>query len=86
MKICKAVLKVQSKAMTLEVGKSELRFMCSTCRLMALNVCVKFHENISSSFKVMKRTQNCELTKGKNSISRKTRVSVLVFCMSSYRA
>ena len=27
--------------------------MCSACRLMAFNVCVKFHENMSSSFKVM---------------------------------
>ena len=27
--------------------------MCSACRLMVFNVCVKFHENMSSGFKVM---------------------------------
>ena len=27
--------------------------MCSACRLMVFNVCVKFHEIMSSSFKVM---------------------------------
>ena len=25
--------------------------MCSACQLMAFNVCVKFHENMSSGFK-----------------------------------
>ena len=30
--------------------------MCSACRLMVFNVCVKFHENMSSDFKVMERT------------------------------
>ena len=31
--------------------------MCSAHRLMVFNVCVKFHENISSGFKVMERTR-----------------------------
>ena len=31
--------------------------MCSARRLMVFNVCVKFHENMSSSFKVMEQTQ-----------------------------
>ena len=31
--------------------------MCSASRLMVFNVCVKFHENMSSRFKVMKRTR-----------------------------
>ena len=30
--------------------------MCSACRLMVFKVCVRFHENMSSGFKVMKRT------------------------------
>ena len=30
--------------------------MCSARRLMVFNVCVKFYENMSSSFKVMERT------------------------------
>ena len=40
----------------LKVGKQELRFMCSACHLMVFNICVKFHENMSSGFKLMKRT------------------------------
>ena len=31
--------------------------MCSACRLMVFNVCVKFHENMLSGFKVMERTR-----------------------------
>ena len=44
------------RAITPKVGKPELRFMCSARRLMVFNVCVKFHENMSSGFKVMERT------------------------------
>ena len=45
------------RAITPKVGKPELRFMCSACRLMVFNICVKFHENMSSGFKVMERTR-----------------------------
>ena len=45
------------RAITPKVGKPELGFMCSACRLMVFNVCVKFHENMSSGFKVMERAQ-----------------------------
>ena len=45
------------RAITLKGGKPELWFMCSACRLMVSNVCVKFHENMSSGFKVIKRKQ-----------------------------
>ena len=31
--------------------------MCSARRLMVFNVCVKFHENMSSGFKVTERTR-----------------------------
>ena len=31
--------------------------MCSARRLMVFNVCVKFHENTLSGFKVMERTR-----------------------------
>ena len=44
-------------AITPKVGKTELWFMCSARRLMVFNVCVKFHENMSSDIKVMERTQ-----------------------------
>ena len=44
------------RPITLKVGKQELRFMCSARCLMVFNICVKFHENMSSGFKVMERT------------------------------
>ena len=44
-------------AITPKVGKPELQFMCSARRLMVFNICVKFHENMSSGFKVMERTR-----------------------------
>ena len=61
MKICQAVLKFWSghencntqRAITPTVGKPELQFICSARRLMVFNMCVKFHENMSSSFKLM---------------------------------
>ena len=31
--------------------------MCSACRLMVFNVCVKFHEYMSSGFRVMEQTR-----------------------------
>ena len=31
--------------------------MCSACPLMVFNICVKFHENISSNFKLMEQTK-----------------------------
>ena len=45
------------RAITQNVEKPELRFMCSARRIMVINVCVKFHENMSSGFKVMERTR-----------------------------
>ena len=45
------------RAITPKVGKPELWFMCSARCHMVLNVCVKFHENMSSGFKVMERTR-----------------------------
>ena len=51
-------------AITPKVGKPELRFLCSTCPLVVFNVCVKFHENVSSGFKVMERTRKLLTHKG----------------------
>ena len=45
------------RAITQKVEKPELRFLCSARRLMVFKVCVKFHENMSSGFKVMERTR-----------------------------
>ena len=36
-----------------KVGKLDLRLMCSARRLVVFNICVKFHENMSSGFKLM---------------------------------
>ena len=44
------------RAITPKVGKPYLYFMCSARRLKGFNVRVKFHENMSSSFKHMKWT------------------------------
>ena len=54
----------QQRAITPKVGKKELRFMCSASRRMVFNVCVKFHENMSSGFKVMERTRKLFTHKG----------------------
>ena len=50
-----AIFNIQ-RAISLKIEKQELRFMCSARRLMVFNICVKFHENMSNSFKVMERT------------------------------
>ena len=52
------------RVITPKVGKPELRFMFSARRLMVFNVCVKFHENISSGFKVMEWTRKLLTHKG----------------------
>ena len=66
MTVGQAVLKLWSghetivntqRAITPKVENPELRFMCSARRLMVFNICVKFHENMSSGFKVMERTR-----------------------------
>ena len=51
-----AIFDIQ-RAITLKVGKQELRFKCFACHLMVFDICVKFHENMTSGFKVMERTQ-----------------------------
>ena len=52
------------RAITPKIGKPELRFMCSACHLMVFNICVKFHGNMSSSFKLMEWTQKLLTHKG----------------------
>ena len=47
------------RAITQKVEEPELRFMCSACRLMVFNVCVKFHENMSSGLKLWSGHGNC---------------------------
>ena len=52
------------RAITQKVGNPELLFMCSARHLMAFNIYVKFHDNMSSSFKVMEQTQKLLTHKG----------------------
>ena len=52
------------RAITPKVGNPELRFLCSARCLFVINVCVKFHENMSSGFKVMERTRKMLTHKG----------------------
>ena len=52
------------RAITPKVGKPELWFMRSARRLIVFNVCVKFHENMPSGFKVMERTGKLLTHKG----------------------
>ena len=52
------------RAITPKVGKPEYRFKCSARRLIMFNVCMKFHENMSSGFKVMERTRKLFTHKG----------------------
>ena len=54
----------RQRAITPKIGKPELQFMCSAYRHMVFNICVKFHENMSSSFKVMEQTQKLLTHKG----------------------
>ena len=93
MKICQAVLKLWSghenclhtKGNNSKSRQSELWFICSARRLMVFNVCVRFHENMSSGFKIMERTRKIVNTqRAITQKSRKTRVTVLVFCTSSH--
>ena len=80
------------RAITPEVGKLELWFMCSAHRLMVFYICVKFHEIIKNCIRVMERTRvhgrNCyvQCSKGNNSKSRQIRVTVHVFCTLSHGA
>ena len=90
-----AIFNIQ-RAITLKVGKQELWFMCSARHPMVFNICVKFHENMSSGFKVMERTRKL-LTDTHTQKRRKlytplqtsyaggiTRDMVHVFCMLSH--
>ena len=52
------------RPITPKAGKPELPFMLSACCLFVFNVCVKFHEHMSSGFKVMERTRKVLTHKG----------------------
>ena len=41
---------------TQKVSIQELWFLHSACRLMLVNICMKFHEDILNGFKIIERT------------------------------
>ena len=57
--------------------------MCSARWLMVLNVCVKFHENMSSGFKVMERTR--KIVNTQRAITQKVEKTELRFMCSARR-
>ena len=70
---------------TPEVGKPELWFMCSARRLMVFNVCVKFHENMSSGFKVMERTRKLLTERERERERRKLYTPMAYFVCREYK-
>ena len=57
--------------------------MCSACQLMVFNVCVKFHENVSSGFKVMERIR--KIVNTQRAITKKVEEPELRFMCSARR-
>ena len=84
-----AIFNVHS-AITPKVCNSELRFLCCARRLMVLNICAKFHENILNGFEVTERTRICgknaifQCSKGNNSKKMQSRVTVPALCTLSH--
>ena len=85
-----AISNVQ-RAITPKVCNPELRFLRSACRLIVLNICVKFHESILNSFEVTEQTQicgkNCHFSMFKwqyNSKRMQSRVTVHALCPLSH--
>ena len=80
------------RAVTPKAGKSELRFLRFATYITVIYICIKFQENISNSFQVTEWTQihyrkhYFQSSKGHNSKSRLTRITLLKFCTSSYDA
>ena len=62
MKICQAVLKLWSNNSKSRKTRVTVHVFCMSS--IVFNVCVKFHENISSGFKVMEQTQELLTHKG----------------------
>ena len=78
-----AIFNIQ-RAITLKVGKQELRFMCSACHLMVLTFVSSFMKTCQEVLKLWSGHENSKPTKGNNSKSRKTRVMVHVICTLSH--
>ena len=53
-----------SKGNNSKSRKTRVKGHFSACCLMVFNICVKFHENMSSGFKVMEQTRKLLTHKG----------------------
>ena len=53
-----AIFNIQ-RAISLKVGNQELWFMCSARCPIVFNICVEFHENMSSGLKLWSGHKNC---------------------------
>ena len=91
-----AVFNIQ-RAITLKVGKQELRFMCSACHLMVLTYVSSFMKICQTDLKIWNGHKKCKRThthtKKENYIPHcmhtsyagdRTRVTVHMFCMFSH--
>ena len=72
------------RVVTPNTDNSELWFLCSAHHIMVIHICMKFQENISNSFQVTERIHIVQKwlvqsSKGNNSKSRQTRVTVHKF-------
>ena len=52
------IVKSKRRITTKLYKKKELWFLCSACRLMMLNLTMKFYDNIFNSFQVIEQTRN----------------------------
>ena len=50
------IVNILYRPITPKAGKPEIPFMHSACCLLVFSICVKFHGNMSSGFKVMEQT------------------------------
>ena len=88
-RFCQETATKKVQKVTQNVSIQELWFLRSACRLMLVNICMKFHEDTLNGFKVTERMQFClrngylQRSKGHNSKSINTRVMFLVFCTSN---
>ena len=65
-----AIFNIQ-RAITVKVGKQELRFMCSACHLIVVTFVSSFMKICQEVLKLWRRHKNCKHTKVNNSKSRK---------------
>ena len=76
---------IQQREITPKVSKAELSFLYATRRLILFYISTKYHQNSPKGIRVTERIRNLFSNKieGDNSKSKKGRVVILVYDMSS---